>query len=119
MFRYYNDTRVAEAKRIHDRWLDLCSNSHFTAEMRESRKNKPIIAKIENYRLDTERLAMHKVKEHLAAMQQVSCRSANVEGFSNYLECYGMCAENLLKFNMLNTSRKWNFNKYLAKQQVI
>ena len=46
-------------------------------------------------------------------------KTSSYEKYCDYLLYYSTHAVEILKFNMLNTNRRWNFKKYVKKQQVV
>jgi hypothetical protein len=47
-----------------------------------------------------------------------SSKIASLDEYLNYLKHYGQNVIEILTFNMFNTTRKWKYNVYVAKQNV-
>jgi len=97
--------------------LDLASlkSDEYTDEMRSNKIDNGIIIKIENYR-QKKANAFTSVKEGLLEMK--TNKTATMESYHDYLQHFGTHYMNILEFNMYNTTRKWNFNCFVAKQKV-
>jgi hypothetical protein len=86
-------------------------------ELRVLNIDKGIIDKIETYRLaHNEPSAFQTVSDGILNMK--CSKTSTMDDYRSYLKHFGQHAVEILKFNMLNTTRKWKFNVYVAKQKV-